>query len=393
MRTRITGYGIGRALAAAAALLSLLPPAWAGAGTVPDFTVRVDGKILRKATGKLVFSLSEFELSGQTSVRLENRATGESRTIGISSAYPDLSYSDTLPADRIEGIRESEWIPSVEWRIPDTLEALNRRLARVHEEQNRLRRELGGALVEEGDPSVKVSSRVTLNKIEKYHRVGAAIAREILRLGAANPDANPFSIPVLVEVGFNPFGNPPAASPRSPLEQTREVFYWEVHRILTQQFGVREGVVDLIYDGPATVRRIAPPPGTPPDGFVPSVLLPPLALDAAVYLTRQGIDEDVARLVRLQKFKDRFITDRVLIDAFVNEGTVVSVDQRRVAVSFIPPFLRPGETLYVDPGDGGGKEIPLSPAVVREEEGYTLTDALPGEAASRLRPGMVVRRR
>jgi hypothetical protein len=379
------------AVSAAAALLLVLPAAVAGAG--PDFAVRVDGKILRKASGKLVLSISGFELAGLTSVRLENRKTGESRSLGVSSVYPDLSYSETLPAEQFEGIREADWIPSVEWRIPDTPEALNGRLARIHEEQNRLRRELGSALVEEGDPSVKVSSRVTLNKIEKYHRIGAAIAREILRLGSANTDANPFTIPVLVEVGFNPFGAPSGASRRSPLEQAREVLYWEVHRILTQQFGVREGVVDFIYDGPGTVRRIAPPPGTPAAGFVPSVVLSPMALDTAVYLSRQGIEEEVAKFVRLKMYGDRFITDRVLVNAFVNQGSVVSSEEGRVAVTFIPPFLKPGETLYVDPGDAGGKEIPVVPTVVRETEGYSIAGPLPEDAASRIRPGMAVRRK
>jgi hypothetical protein len=392
MRTRTTGHGIRRALAAAA-FLSALQAALAVAGPVPDFAVRVDGRVLRKASGKLVLSLSEFELSGQTSVRLENRSTGEIRSLALSSAYRDFCYSETLPREQFDAIREADWIPSVEWRIPSTREALNRRLVLIHEEQNRLRRDLGKSLVEEGDPSIRVSARVTLNKIEKYHRIGASIAREILRLGASNPDANPFTIPVLVEVGFNPFGDSSASSRRSPLEQVREVLYWEVHRILTQQFGIREGVVDFIYEGPATVRRVAPPPGTPADGFVPSVLLSNVALDSAVYLTRQGIEEDVAKLVRLKMYKDRFITDRVLLDAFVNEGTVVSVDDRRVAVSFVPPFLRPGEILHVDPGDGGGKDIPVAPAVVREAEGYSVTGTLPEEAASRIRPGMTVRRK
>lgn len=391
MRTRIPGFGMRRAISAAAALLLVLPAAAAGAS--PDFAVLVDGKILRKASGKLVLSISGFELSGQTLVRLENRKTGESRSLGISSAYPDLSYSETLPPEQFEGIREADWVPSVEWRIPDTPEALNRRLAQVHVEQNRLRRELGSALVDEGDPSVKVSSRVTLNKIEKYHRIGAAIAREILRLGSADPDENPFTISVPVDVGFNPFGAPPPASRRSPPELSREVLYWEVHRILTQQFGVEEGVVDFIYDGPATVRRIAPPPGTPAAGFVPSVVLSPRALDTAVYLSRQGIGEEVAKLVRLRMFQDKFITDRALVDSFVNEGSVISSDGREVAVTFVPPFLKPGETLYVDPGEGGGEKIPVVPVVVRKAEGYSLAGPLPEEAASRIRPGMAVRRK
>lgn len=133
-------------------ILLLLAPLAAGAGADPAFSVRVDGKILRKAAGRLVFSISGFEIAGQTAVRMENRKTGEILTVPVSSVYSDLCYSESLPPDRLEAIREDEWMVYVEWRIPDTLEALNRRLSEVHEEQNRLRRELGGVLLEGGIP-------------------------------------------------------------------------------------------------------------------------------------------------------------------------------------------------------------------------------------------------
>jgi len=378
-----------------AAVLLLLAPLAASAGTDPYFPVRVDGRILRKAAGKLVFSLSGFEIAGQTAVRMENRKTGERLTIPVSSVYSDLCYSESLPPDRLEAIRADEWVVVVEWRIPDTLEALNRRLSEVHEEQNRLRRGLGGALLEGGDPAIKVSSRLTLNKIEKLHRIGAAIAGEILRRNRGNEDINPFLFPVRVEVGFNPFGSRPPASPRSPLDQAKEVVYWEIHRILTQQFGVRDDVVDFVYDSPATVREIVPPPGTEGpdlDRFVPEVTLTSVAVDTAVYLSRQGIEGNVHRLVRLKMYKDRYITDRTLLDAFVNEGTVVGVGGRRVAVTFVPPFVRPGEVLYLDPGEGG-KEIPIVAEEVREAEGYTLSAPLPEGVISSIKPGMAVRRK
>ena len=379
---------------AVAALLLLSPPA-ASAGTDPSFSVRVDGRILRKATGKLVFSLSGFEIDGQTAVRMENRKTGEHRTVPVSSVYSDLCYSDALPQDLLDAIREDEWLVSVEWRIPDTLDALNRRLSMVHEEQNRLRRELGSALLEGGGHDVKVSSRLTLNKIEKFHRIGTAIAREILRRNRENPDSNPFLFPVRVEVGFNPFGNRAPASALSPLEQVREVMYWEIHRILTQQFGVRDAVVDYVYGSPATIRKVVPPIGAGPadlDRFVPEVTLSPVAVDAAVYLSRQGIDEHVHKLVRLRMYKDPYIADRILLDAYVNEGSVVAAQGARVAVSFLAPFVRAGETLYLDPGEDG-KEIPIVAVEVREAEGYTLSAPLPEEVMSRVKPGMAVRRK
>ena len=379
----------------AAAVLLLLAPLGAGAGEDPVFSVRVDGRILRKAAGKLVFSISGFEIAGQTAVHMENRKTGERLTVPVSSVYSDLCYSEPLPPGRLESIREDEWTVYVEWRIPATLEALNRRLSEVHKEQNRLRRELGGALLEGGDPAVKVSSRLTLNKIEKFHRIGAAIAGEILRRNRGNEDVNPFPFPVRIEVGFNPFGSRVSSLPRSPLEQMKEVVYWEIHRILTQQFGVRDDVVDLVYDSPATIREIVPPTGaslSDLDRFVPEVTLTSVAVDTAVYLSRQGTERNVRRLVRLKMYKDRYITDRTLLDAFVNEGSVVGAGERQVAVTFVPPFVRPGEVLYVDPGDGG-TEIPIVAAEVREAEGYTLSGPLPEDTISRIKPGMAVRRK
>lgn len=376
------------------AVLLLLAQA-ADAGTDPFFPVRVDGRILRKATGKLVFSLSGFEIDGQTAVRMENRKTGELRTVPVSSVYSDLCYSDPLPQDLLDAIREDEWLVSVEWRIPDTLEALNRRLSMIHEEQNRLRRELGGALLEGGGPDVKVSSRLTLNKIEKFHRIGTAVAREILRRNRENPDTNPFLFPVRVEVGFDPFGIRTSASALNPLDQVREVMYWEIHRILTQQFGVRDSVVDYVYASPATIRKVVPPIGAgpaDPDRFIPEVTLSTVAVDTAVYLSRQGIEEHVHRLVRLKMYKDPYIADRILLDAYVNEGSVVAARGPRIAVTFLTPFVRPGETLYLDPGDGG-KEIPIVAADVREAEGYTLSAPLPEEVMSRVKPGMAVRRK
>jgi len=378
-----------------AALLFVLAPVAAGAEADSFFPVRVDGRILRKASGKLVFSISEFEIYGQKAVIMENRRTGERSTVPVSSVYSDMCYSESLPPERLDAIRADEWSVFVEWRIPDTIEALNGRLSEVHEEQNRIRRELGNALLEGGDLAVKVSSRLTLNKLEKFNRIGAAIAGEIVRRNRDNPDSNPFFSPVRVEVGFNPFGGGVSASSRSPLDQAKEVIFWEVHRILTQQFGVRDDVVDLVYDSPSTIREIVPPRGASPselDRFVPRVTLTAVAVDTAVYLSRQGNVGDVHKLVRMKMYKAPYITDRTLVDAFVNEGSIVGAGGRQVAVTFVPPFVRPGEVLYLDPGDGG-EEVPIVAAEIREDEGYTLSAPLPGETVSRFKPGMTVRRK
>lgn len=391
MRTDGPGRTARRILSPAALLLlNLLLSQLAFAAD--DFPVRMDGRILRKATGKLVFSLSLFELEGGNSVAMRNRRTGETRTVAISSAYEDLSYSEPIPPGTLDAIEEDAWVVSVVWRIPGTLEALNRKLSGIHTEQNRLRRELGNALLEGGDPSVKVSSRVTLNKIEKFHRAAASIASEILRVNAGNPDTNPFGSPIRVEVGFNPFGEPSERG--SHQAQVREVLFWEVHRILTQQLGVREEVVGFIYDSPAAERRTVPIPGAGGDGtadFVPVVTLSPVAVDAAVYLSRQGNLAEAAKFVRLGMYRDPYIADRALLDRLVNTGSVVSVSGAEAAVTFVPPFVRPGDEFVVDTGDGAG--IPIVVAAVRDAEGYSLSGPLSAEALSRIRQGMPVRRK
>jgi len=373
-------------------LLPFLAAPWAFAD---DLAVRVEGRILRKAAGKLVFSLSSFDLGGEKEVRLRNRKTGEARAVKVSAAYDDISYSEPLADADLAAIAEADWIAYVDWRVPRTGEALNRRLYLVHKEQNRLRRELGSALTEGGDPSVKVSSRITLNKLERFHRVGTVLAREILRVNGGNLEVNPFESPVRVEIGFNPFGGGSPASRVDPLAQVKDVVYWEIHRILTQQFGVGEAEVDFVYDSPAAVREIVPPPGTDDagrSGFVPSVTLSPVAVDTAVYLTRQGIGAEAQKYVRMRMYRTPFITDRVLLDAFVNTGSVVYVSGAETALSFVPPFARPGDLFHIDPEDGKG-EIPVAVASVRDTEGVSVSAPLPPEQISRVKPGMVVRRK
>jgi hypothetical protein len=386
------GRGTFGVVSSAALLLLFLAAPGAFAD---DFTVRVDGRILRKATGKLVFSLSAFELGEEKDVLVRNRKTGETRVVPVSAVYDDISYSGTLGDADLAAIGGADWIVSVDWHVPRTVEALNRRLYEIHNEQNRLRRELGSALTEGGDPSVKVSSRITLNKLEKFHRIGTLIAQEILRVHGGNLEVNPFESPVRVEIGFDPFGGGSPVQKGDPLAQVKEVLYWEVHRILTQQFGAREADVDFIYDSPGTVRAIVPPPGIDAAGrdrFVPAVILSPVAVDTAVNLARQRIGDETQKYVRLRMYKDPFITDRVLLDAFVNTGSVVYVSGTEAALSFLPPFARVGDVFSVDPEDGKG-EIPVVIASVRELEGVSVSAPIPAERISRIRPGMVARRK
>ncbi len=380
---------------ASALLLVLLLPWQAGAGA-PDFEIRIDGKVLRKASGKLVFSLSEFELDGATEVAIANRRTGESRTVRLSSVYADSSYSDELPAGLFDAIEPGEWSACVTWRVPDSLPAMTARLAAIHEYQNVLRLGLGRTLLDEKEPGSKVSSRIALNKIEKFHRIGASLAGRIRAKGTGDDEVNPFRRPIRIQSGFNPFSMASSASLRTPVEQIREVLFWEAHRTLTQQMGVPEDLVDLVFDAPATVRRFTPlgeGGGGSAGDFAPTVVIAAESIDAAAYIARQRIGADIRKLVRLKMFRDDFIRDRRAVDLLVNEGQVVAMDGRRLAVSFAPPFVKDGETVSVIVDGEAGGEIPVVLAVPKADEGYTLTAEIPDGAIARVRPGMTVRRK
>ncbi len=381
--------------AAVAVMLCCLVDASA-ASPPPPFEIRVDGKILRKTAGKVVLSLSSYELGGLKEVTLANRRTGERRVIGLSSVYWDICYSKTLPEEFYDAMDPDEWIPTVVWRIPDDMDSLRDRLASLYDQQNRLRRELGNALLEGEQGEKRVSSRLTLNKIEKYHRIAATVAREYLRKARERDDVNTYLYPLRIQIGFNPFGPRLPSSRTSGLEQVREAIYWEFHRILTQHFGIDEGMVDLIFDAPTTIREFVPVSEggiRDPADFLPSVTVAGESIDCAAYLQRQGFFGEVLHLVRLRRFRDPFITDRTVVDAFVNEGSVVGVSGDRVAVTFVPPFAVRGETVQVALGERPDEVVPIVLASPGGGAGFSLSDRVPAATAARIRAGMVVRRR
>ncbi len=382
--------------AAAGAVLLCLACASSAAPPVPPFEIRVDGKILRKSAGKLVLSLSAYELGGAKDVTLVNRRTGEKKVVALSSVYWDICYSETLPRDVYDGIAPEDWKPSIVWRIPDDMDALRDRLASVYEEQNRLRRELGNALLESGAGPARVSSRLTLNKIEKYHRIAATLAREYLRIAREKDSLNTYLYPLRIQIGFNPFGPELPSSKTTRLQLVREAIYWEAHRILTQHFGVDEAMVDLVFDAPTTVREFVPigeRSVSDAADFFPSVTLSGESIDCATYLQRQGFLGEVRHLVRLGRYRDPFITDRTLVDTFVNEGSVVGVSGRRVAVTFVPPFQRKGETVHVVLGERPGETVPIVLAASGGPGGFTFSGELPAATAAKIRAGMTVRRK
>ena len=382
------------AAAAVGVVFSCLLGASSAVSAVPTFEIRVDGKVLRKSAGKLVLSLSAYELGGAKSITLVNRRTGEKKPIALSSVYWDICYSETLPRGVYDALKPEEWIPTVVWRIPDEADALRERLASVYDQQNRLRRELGNALLEGDAGGVRVSSRLTLNKIEKYHRIAAVLAREYLRIVREKDSLNTYLYPLRIQIGFNPFGPELPVSRTPPLQQVREAIYWEVHRILTQHFGIEEGMVDFVFDAPTTTREFLPIGDAVSDAadFLPSVTLAGESIDCAAYLQRQGFFGEVRHLVRLGQYRDPFITDRTVVDTFVNQGAVVGVSGRRVAVTFVPPFQRQGETVHVLLGERPGESVPIVLSSPGGVGGFTLSGELPEATAAKIRAGMTVRR-
>jgi hypothetical protein len=381
------------------------PPAPRGKGAVPAprpgfLEIRVDGKVFRKSSGKLVFSLSSFEIGSEKSVTLENRKTKKKKRVALSSVYDDMSYSEPLPEDEYEAFVPADWIPFVVWKIEDTNEALNRKLTGLHEEQNNLRRQLGLALVEEdGEEEGKVTSRVTLNKIEKYHHLATIVARRILKTWNRE-ETNPFLFPVRIQIAFNPFGNRSGLASnglplfQGPVQQVREVMYWEVYRVLSQQYEVSDAQIDLAYNSPPTIRQIVPLGVRPVEGggdFVPTVFLSGETLDGVVYIERQGFQAEVKDLLRTKQFLSRFVTDRPVLDALFNEGRVSGIEERRLDVSFIPPFMKVGEKVWVALSDE--EEVPVTLVEPFPDEGYTRTSELPADVLARVKPGMTVRRK
>lgn len=376
-------------------LVALAGAAAVAAAADEILVLRIDGRILRKSTGKLVLSLSRFELDGQESVTIENRKSRERKTLALSSIYDDSSYSAEIPPAEFDALDPDLWIPFVTWRIPLKTEELNRRLTALHEEQNRLRHTMGVALLDDDPGSGKITSRSTLNKIEKYHRLGNRVAQEIMRTWNKE-ETNPFFFPVRIQVGFNPFGKPSTVSLQTPLLQAREAIYWELNRLLTQQYGIDEALVPLIYNAPGTDRHILPIGDLPREeliAFSPQLYMSSETLDGAVYLQRQDFVVDIRNSLRTKEYLGSFITDRPVLDAFVNEGKITAVVGGRLALSFIPPFAVAGETLYVQVEGTDESEHPVRIESIRDLEGYSLTAALPEDLLSKVKAGMKVRRR
>ena len=55
------------------------------------------------------------------------------------------------------------------------------------------------------DAEIRVTSRLTLNKLEKFHRVAGLVAEEYLRIVREKDEVNTDLYPLFIQIGFNPF--------------------------------------------------------------------------------------------------------------------------------------------------------------------------------------------
>jgi len=385
-----------RYVVAATACVMLLFLAAPVAAVRNDLDLRIEGKVLRKASGRLVLSFSSFELSGAKKVEMENRKTGEKRSVALTSIYRDICYSELLPAAAYDTFEPGDWLPYIVWTLPDDLDVLRTRISSIYEYQNNLRSELGRALLEEGGETLKMTSRMTLNKIEKFHRIADVLVTKSMKIARERNELSSFLAPLRIRIGFNPFRGAGSGPQLSTIHDVREVIYWETHRVLTRHFGVSDSMVDLLFDAPPTVRYLRPfnPPGAgDASSFSPGVTIDGASIYCALYLMRQEFDVEVKQLVRAGEFRDPFITDRPVVDHLVNEGKVAGIQGNRVAVTFAPPFMKPGETLHIAAGSEAKDEIPVVLADASPESGYTLTGQLSDQVIGRIRAGMPVLRK
>jgi hypothetical protein len=170
--------------------------------------------------------------------------------------------------------------------------------------------------------------------------------------------------------------------------------FWEVNRVLSQQYEVPEPLIELAYNCPPTNRQIVPIGVLSREellDFAPTVFLSSETLDGVVYVERQGFLGELRELLRTKQFLSSFVTDRPILDALLNEGRITGVEERHLAVSFIPPFMKVGEKVWVVLAEG--EEVPVTLVETLPQEGYTRTSDLPPDVLARVKPGMTVRRR
>ena len=81
------------------------------------------------------------------------------------------------------------------------------------------------------------------------------------------------------------------------------------------------------------------------------------------------------------------------VESFVNEGSVVGVFGDRIAVTFVPPFMKEGETVRIILNERVDEAVPIVLAAPGGIGGFTLSRELPPGTAAKVRAGMTVRRK
>lgn len=359
-------------------------------GKERSFLQPIPGTVLRKASGRLVLSLGSFEIGERKAAEVRHRNTGEEMTVRLSSVYEDSSYTVVLDRDIYSAIEAKDYECYVLWEIPGDMESMEEFLFRIHEYQNSLRKRLGAEVTATGQ---FVSSRIVLGKLQKFHKIGANIVRKFFERGRKSDRYDLFRFPITFEIGFSPdIVQAYRGSVASYEKSLMELIYEEFGRTLWFEYGFGEDLIDIIFNAPLTVKNFSIRKESEHVGFfvpAPYIRVPPDVLNAAWYIYRQDIVEEVGRKIKLSLLKDSMIYDRTVLKRAFTTGWTIGTMQGSLILSFTSPYVKPGDTVYVT--IGGSRSLPVKVSEVDRALYYSVTEPLAPQILQQIRMPSPVR--
>lgn len=348
------------------------------------FQQTIVGSVLRKTSGKLVFSLGSFEIGDRESLWVRNKKTGEEMSVGVSSVYDESSYSVVLDEDTYAAIAPEDYECFLRWEIPGDIDGMGKVLHGIHEYQNSLRKRLGASITPSGR---FVSSRIVIGKLQKFHKIGAQIVRKFFEKGRRGDRYDLFRFPITFEIGFNPdlvqsFGGNMITYEKALVE----LIYEEFGRTFWYEYGFGEGLIEIIFNAPLTLKNLALREDREVYRFftpAPYVRVPPEVLNAAWYISRQGITEDVGEKIKFGLFKDSLINDRDVLKRTFTSGWTIGAIKGSFLLSFTGPYVKPGDTIFLI--TEGGEKVPVRVQEADPSRPYSVTEPLPPDVISRFK--------